>query len=55
MFKLQGASIDENAYTVFTGVVYNANDSVSYRVSYSFTKEDELEESKVDLGASWKF
>lgn len=55
LFKLQGAKVDEDSYTAFTGLVYNVNDSLAYRVFYSFTKQDELEENKVDLGASWKF
>ncbi len=54
-FKIRGANFDENAYTLSTGFIYNANESVSYRILYSFTKQDDLDENNIDLGVSWKF
>lgn len=54
-FKIQGANIDEDTYSILTGFNYNVNDSLTYRIMYSYTQQDDLGENNIDLGVSWKF
>ena len=54
-FKIKGTNIDEDTYSIMTGVNFNVNDSLTYRIMYSFTQQDDLGENNIDLGVSWKF
>ena len=54
-FKIKGTNIDEDSYSILTGFNYNVNDSLTYRIMYSFTQQDDLGENNIDLGISWKF
>lgn len=55
IFEIEGANIDEDTYSILTGFNYNVNDSLTYRIMYSFTQQDDLGENNIDLGVSWKF
>ena len=54
-FKIQGTNINEDIYSILTGVNFNVNGYLTYRILYSFTKQEDLGENYIDLGVSWKF
>lgn len=54
-FIIEGVNLDKDIYSVLTGVNFNVNNSITYRILYSFTKQDSFSENKIDLGVSWKF